>query len=356
MKQGKLWKKIKAYGLSIRLPLAAIVIVLGVVPLFIQGKVMLGSFQQAQLDARSIEIQNQCVILSNKMTRLGYMAAEGKDNGQIETQMQAIADIFNGRVVLVNRNFRVVKDTFNLAGGKFYISEEVIKCFKGENSNHYNKQMGYFAQTIPVYDPQSDKNIDGVIVVTASTENISTLTDLMEGKINFFLMFAMVILVVLGLTLVYMVFGPFRQLQKAFDRVAQGDLESDITVDTYRETSLLSQAVKKSLTKLKAVDQSRQEFVSNVSHELKTPITSIRVLADSLMGMEEVPVELYREFMADISDEIDRENQIIEDLLTLVKMDKSAESQMNIAQVNINRQLEMILKRLRPIAKRGNVS
>ena len=68
-----------------------------------------------------------------------------------------------------------------------------------------------------------------------------------------------------------------------------------------------------------------------------------------------VPVELYREFMADISDEIDRENQIIEDLLTLVKMDKSAESQMNIAQVNINRQLEMILKRLRPIAKRGNV-
>ena len=103
------------------------------------------------------------------------------------------------------------------------------------------------------------------------------------------------------------------------------------------------------------MDQSRQEFVSNVSHELKTPITSIRVLADSLMGMEEAPVELYREFMTDISDEIDRENQIIEDLLMLVKMDKSAESQMNIGQVNINAELELILKRLRPIAKRGNV-
>ena len=117
----------------------------------------------------------------------------------------------------------------------------------------------------------------------------------------------------------------------------------------------MSQAVQKSLRKLKAVDQSRQEFVSNVSHELKTPITSIRVLADSLMGMEDAPVELYREFMADISDEIDRENQIIEDLLTLVRMDKSAESQMNISQVHINHELEMILKRLRPIAKRSNV-
>ena len=57
--------------------------------------------------------------------------------------------------------------------------------------------------------------------------------------------------------------------------------------DTYRETRQLSQSVQKSLSKLKAVDQSRQEFVSNVSHELKTPITSIRVLADSLMGMED---------------------------------------------------------------------
>ena len=89
--------------------------------------------------------------------------------------------------------------------------------------------------------------------------------------------------------------------------------------DAYSETRQMSQAVQKSLRKLKAVDQSRQEFVSNVSHELKTPITSIRVLADSLMGMEDAPVELYREFMADISDEIDRENQIIEDLLTLVQ-------------------------------------
>ena len=144
--------------------------------------------------------------------------------------------------------------------------------------------------------------------------------------------------------------------EKAYlDRYAQGDLEADIREDSYRETRRLSAAVNKSLSKLRAVDQSRQEFVSNVSHELKTPITSIRVLADSLMGMEDAPIELYREFMADISDEIDRETKIIDDLLTLVKMDKSAASQMNISQVNVNALLELILKRLRPIAKRGNV-
>lgn len=355
MPKVKFMDKVRTYGMSMKVPLAIIMIAAALIPLFLQAVVMLGSFNQGQLDARTIEIQNQCVILSNKMTRSGYMTAEKKNNTALDSQMQAISDVYNGRIVIVNSNFRVITDTFNLSTGKFYISEEVIKCFKGENSSHYNKDMQYLAQTIPVYDPANEKNIYGVIVVTASTENILSLTDKVMGKSNLFLVFICLAMGVLGVVAVHILMRPFKKLQLSFDRVAQGDLDADITENTYRETTQLSQAVQKSLSKLKAVDQSRQEFVSNVSHELKTPITSIRVLADSLMGMEEVPVELYREFMTDISDEIDRENQIIEDLLTLVKMDKSAESQMNIEQVNINGELELILKRLRPIAKRGNV-
>ena len=355
MPKVKFMDKVRTYGMSMKVTLAIIMIAAALIPLFLQAVVMLGSFNQGQLDARTIEIQNQCVILSNKMTRSGYMTAEKKNNTALDSQMQAISDVYNGRIVIVNSNFRVITDTFNLSTGKFYISEEVIKCFKGENSSHYNKDMQYLAQTIPVYDPANEKNIYGVIVVTASTENILSLTDKVMGKSNLFLVFICLAMGVLAVVAVHILMRPFKKLQLSFDRVAQGDLDADITENTYRETTQLSQAVQKSLSKLKAVDQSRQEFVSNVSHELKTPITSIRVLADSLMGMEEVPVELYREFMTDISDEIDRENQIIEDLLTLVKMDKSAESQMNIEQVNINGELELILKRLRPIAKRGNV-
>ena len=117
----------------------------------------------------------------------------------------------------------------------------------------------------------------------------------------------------------------------------------------------MSTAVSQAFTKLREMDNSRQEFVSNVSHELKTPITSIRVLADSLMAMEDAPVELYREFMNDISDEIDRESKIIDDLLSLVKMDKSAAETMNITQVDIYGLLELILKRLRPIAQKRNI-
>ena len=108
------------------------------------------------------------------------------------------------------------------------------------------------------------------------------------------------------------------------------------------------------MDKANETDQSRAEFVSNVSHELKTPITSIKVLAESLNTQENVPIEVYQEFMQDIVSEIDRESKIIEDLLTLVRMDKTTAS-LNITSVNMNELLEMTLKRLKPIAQKKNI-
>lgn len=355
MEKEKWYEKLKAQGQSITVPMTLLMIAVAVIPLFLQTWILIGSFKQNQIEARSIEIQNQCVILSNRITRSGYMTADKANNVSLDAQMQTIADLYNGRIVIVNSSYKIMTDTFNLSTGKYYISEEVIRCFKGESGSSFNKEGGYFYQTIPVYDPADEKKIQGVIAVTASMENVVSVTERVKSSAQLFFLCMALVAILFSIMSAHFLVRPFKRLLRSFDRVAQGDLDADISEDAYSETRQMSQAVQKSLRKLKAVDQSRQEFVSNVSHELKTPITSIRVLADSLMGMEDAPVELYREFMADISDEIDRENQIIEDLLTLVRMDKSAESQMNISQVHINHELEMILKRLRPIAKRSNV-
>ena len=80
----------------------------------------------------------------------------------------------------------------------------------------------------------------------------------------------------------------------------------------------------------------------------------MKVLAESLNMQPDAPKELYQEFMADITEEIDRENQIITDLLSLVKMDKKT-ADLNIKSVNINEMIELIFKRLRPIAAKKNV-
>jgi signal transduction histidine kinase len=131
-------------------------------------------------------------------------------------------------------------------------------------------------------------------------------------------------------------------------------MEEGVSIKGYNEIEKISDAFNHMINRMQKLESSRQEFVSNVSHELKTPITSIKVLADSLLTQEDTPVELYREFLVDITDEIERENKIINDLLSLVKLDKTA-GDMNIASININDLLEQLLKRLSPIAKKNNI-
>jgi len=147
---------------------------------------------------------------------------------------------------------------------------------------------------------------------------------------------------------------PFKKLAFSLQQLAEGDLEEKIEVKGNYEVEAIVDSVNNMLDDMRNTEQRRQEFVSNVSHELKTPLTSMKVLAESLVGQQGVPEELYQEFLHDISSEIDRENEIITDLLNIVRLDRK-EGEMQIAQVSINELLEIVMRRLRPIAKERNV-
>jgi len=351
------WQWRQKYSVTLYGLLVVCLVLFGMIPLVLGNQAQLRSIRQNETDSYMIEVQNQCQVLSSKLTRFGYLAADSKANSQkdiLDSEMLTVADIYNGRIVVVNKDYRIVRDTFQQAEGKFHIAEQIIRGFQGESSSFYNKDKHYLAAVVPVYDGTQDKHIEGMMILTASTESILALMDSAASRANLVQLIFGLLLVIAAAVVVKLIMEPFAALQRKLNHVAEGALDTDIIIDTYRETRGISQAVQRTLTRLKEADQTRQEFVSNVSHELKTPITSIRVLADSLMGMEEVPVELYREFMEDISDEIDRESKIIDDLLELVKMDK-AESDMHISPVQINALVEQILKRLRPIANRKKV-
>ena len=141
-----------------------------------------------------------------------------------------------------------------------------------------------------------------------------------------------------------------KRINQQMEIAGEGQLETKIPVRGFKEFKQLTERYNATISKLMVIDSTRQEFVSNVSHELKTPITSMKVLADSLIQNESADLAMYKEFMTDIVDEIDRESKIITDLLTLVKMDKKSAA-MNIEEIKINDLLEVILKRVTPIAK-----
>ena len=308
-------------------------------------------YESRAVELRTAEIQNQCTILSNQLSNYGYLADTSSE--VINTSLTQLTNIYNGRVMVVDQDLKVIKDTYSLDEGKTDVSENVVRCMKGERTNYYDRTNHYIEVTSPIVDSGGDKVI-GVMLASVSTDNIETTKQVLYTHGSVIVGIILILLAMLSVFFADRMVRPIHKITGAIENVTEGYSDDVLHVDTFTETRQLSEAFNKMLSRLKLLDESREEFVSNVSHELKTPMTSMKVLADSLLEQENVPVEMYQEFMQDIAKEIDRENQIITDLLSLVKMDRSGQT-MNIQTMNINELLEQILKRLKPIAEKKNV-
>ena len=323
-----------------------ILVIIGIVPMIIVEKGIVESYEERAVAVRSITVKNQCDIICDQMVQQNYL--EDRSSEAINSELNILNNIYGGRIMIIDENFRIVKDTYDLDRGKTMVSQEVIDSYNGKDTSRYDSKSSYIEMTIRIQDKETKETL-GVMLMSVSTDEIQANMNILEQKGTMILMIVMVLVLVLGYFLSGILVRPFQKVTRSIENLTDGYLDEDISVPDYLETELITNAFNKMLARVRTLDESRQEFVSNVSHELKTPLASMKVLADSLNAQEDVPVELYKEFMQDITEEIDRENQIITDLLSLVKMDKKA-ADLNITTMNINDLLELILKRLRPIA------
>lgn len=335
---------------SLRFRIMVILILIGIVPGFIVEGMLVGSYEDRAVELRQINVRNQCDILGKQLMKEGYLQQR---SNVIDSELSLVSSIYSARILIINRSGRIIEDTYDIDEGKYAFSEEVIQCFEGVNTSYYDKGNTYIEQTIPLANPESDQ-IDGVMLVSASTSEIQDTIEILSHRGSLLLLIISILVIFLSFIVSKILVKPFSRVSKAIEELTDGYLDEEISVTDYTETEMITNVFNKLLKRMKVLDDSRQEFVANVSHELKTPMTSIKVLADSLAGQENIPVELYKEFMQDITVEIDRENKIITDLLALVKMDRKA-SDLNIQKVSINELLENILKRLKPIADKKRV-
>lgn len=342
----------KKYYKSLKVILILLFIFLGVVPSIILRAGFLHIYEDRAVSNRSIEILSQAKILANQISAYNYM--EDNSSEVIQSALEQVSNIYDGRILLIDQNFLVVRDTYNLDEKKTIISEEVVQSFRGEEISKYDSENGYIEMTLPITDLEDKEKILGVMLVSVSTDNIKLNLSYLKNGVLVIQICMAVIITIFAILMASALMKPFARLRRSIAEVQAGYGENEIRIPAFMETEQISDALNKLLARMKVIDDSRQEFVSNVSHELKTPLTSMKVLADSLNGQEDVPIELYKEFMADIGNEIERENSIINDLLSLVKMDKSA-ADLNISVVHINDLLEQILKRLRPIADKQGI-
>lgn len=360
-----MWEKIKGQIAkisllqSLRVRIFLLLLVMGMVPGAITRSTLLNNYEERAVNVKISEVSNQFKIIANHLLTYNYL--QDPSSEVINAELNQISNLYDGRVLVVNSNFKVIKDTYGISEGKTIISEEVVKCFKGENTVYYNQKDGLIEMTIPIMETVTSTGnvsgpaqIKGVLLSSISTDTIALTISILQRKAFVLEMVMTILIIAMSLAISHILIVPFHKVTKAIKEVKEGFTDEAISVPDYEETQHIVGAFNDVLKRMRTLDKSRQEFVSNVSHELKTPLTSMKVLADSLIMQQEVPNELYQEFMTDIAQEIDRENKIINDLLTLVKLDKT-DGELNIESVDINALLELLMKRLRPIARQQNI-
>ncbi len=354
---------------SIRTRVFVISMIMGLLPCLILQKGILSNYEKRAVEVKTSEAQTQLRALANHLIYYNYMTEP--ESVLVDAELSEFSSIYDGRLLVINSRLEIITDTYQISEGRTVIIEDVVRCLRegaGAVTSSYDKEDGYITIIMPIMETsfleegdrsglpaeQGSVPVQGVLMASISTETIqNTLVILGRHAVN--LEFIMLVAIfIIALFLSYFLVAPLERLSRKISAVRAGYSNDPVRAPEYLETRHIAEAFNDVLARMNELDSSREEFVSNVSHELKTPMAAMKVLADSLLSEENVPAEMYREFLEDIAGEIDRENKIISELLTLIRMDRNA-SEMNISVVNVTELAEMVMKRVRPIARKDHI-
>lgn len=336
---------------SLRTQSMVVMILIGILPLIIFSLIFINTYRSKAISQRINELQARGSVICNLVVSSAFFS--NNYSADVDSELTQVSDIYDGRIIIVDSNLVVMRDTYGLEEGKTLLMSDVVRCVRGEKNKIISNDKDHISLVLTVNDANMS-GVNGAVLMTFSLQSVNKLYESIQ-------MIALTIILILGLIMIVIavlysgrIVTPMKEVAGSIAMISSGDFNETMQVTGYSEAEDIADNFNSMLSVLQNLEDARQEFVSNVSHELKTPITSVKVLAESLIGQEELPVEVYQEFMVDINEELERMNKIINDLLTLVKMDKNA-SEVNIAEVNINEFVEQILKQLQPIADQRNI-
>ena len=257
------------------------------------------------------------------------------------------------RIIVLDRTGVVVNDSNKTEEGRTYFLPEVVEALNNKDVARV-QENGTIHAAVSIMDERS--KCIGVVLVCGSITDIAENVDAIKNQVFNMILFILAIVVALIGFLTWWFTNPLNSTIEVIKKMADGHFDQRIPVNDFLHTELaeLAESSNNMAEKLDQIETSRQEFVS---HELKTPLSSIKVLSDSILiqDPDTVPKEMYVEFLRDINSEVDRMTDIINDLLTLVRMNRQ-EVALNPIEVDITDMLGDIIKRLEPIAENKNIS
>ena len=153
--------------------------VIGIIPCMIVGRGIIGNYEKRAVSMRTAEIQNQSTMLGGRLGKSGYL--NGVPSESLDAELSQLADIYSGRILLIDDEFRVIKDTYEMEEGRTVVSESVITCYKGKNTSEYDSKNHYIEVTQAIENPNTGK-LEGIMLVSVSTDTIVDSVEVLRSK------------------------------------------------------------------------------------------------------------------------------------------------------------------------------
>jgi len=299
---------------------------------------------------KETSLTNQASALASSLSSLDSLSRDSI--AEVITLLDI--DTFD-RIVVVNRGGRVIYDTAsqdNLLGRMSNI-DALETALKGKTvfRSRFTKAAFISSAAVPVEDAGE---IVGAVMLYEEDKNQANLIVSIQHRIAMVSIAICVFALLADIIMTRLLTKRIRTLAEMTKRVADGDYDQRFESTGGDEVAELGREFNELTERLAVTERRRRQFVSDASHELKTPIAAITLLSDSIVQNEDMDMETIREFVSDISHEANRMQRTTEELLDLSRLDDDMPRHVEL--INVERVVNEALLLLRPLAEQKSVT
>lgn len=273
-------------------------------------------------------------------------------------------------IILLDMDGKVQVDTKSKYNGLRFRHPEVLSALRGLPIDYgfHRVTMNSSIEKAAIFDFLREMQMDkawvcyfatplmynqeqiGVLLYVVDVVDLDTAHRIIQDQMILYFIATSIVVILLSIFFSSIITKPIAALTEGIKQMAKGDLSGRVKESGSDEMARLAQTFNQMSEKLENLDNARNEFVSNASHELKTPLATMKIMLESMMYEENMDEKLRKEFMADIDKELERLGHIVSDLLTLVRID-SSDYQLRRTSLVFREIVEDTMRRLEPLAE-----
>ncbi len=289
--------------------MAAVLVLLNTYPLLVS--------QDLVFYSKEVSLQSSVSVMGYSLSGLDRLTEEN-----VAAAIAVVEETGLSRILVTDGAGLVLYDTRETGGavGQYVLYTEIVQALLGNDAFSCTYEGGAFRSRASSPVLYQNQIIGAVYAYEYDTEQAALLEGLQENLLRLSAVVGVVALVLSGI-ISRALTKKLGQLLTAIRQVREGAYSHRTEIRGGDEIAQLGEEFNSLTDRLQVTENARRRFVSDASHELKTPLAAIRLLTDSILQTENIDRETTREFVADIGSEAERLTRITEDLLRLTRLD-----------------------------------